>query len=524
MTNPDHTPTPEPRRHNQLHKTFLLTLLVAAALLALFYLPRVTVGDTTLRRVNLLSDIQRRDSAGQICAEVSADRADGIERQTFDAAAVSVTALAYRDSVPEGMVAIEDFADSTGQRREMDPFYAALSESRRRPVRIAYFGDSFVEGDILTADLRDLLQMRFGGSGVGWVDITSQTAGFRTTVLHRFDSWAAHSANDPAGQHFDPQLQGINGRYFIPLGTATATYTAQRNVHPERLGRADRAILYYASSDPALNLSVSVDSRQSVAVSGSADMPENAAPQYDIVYVPTDSVDEYGDTVMAERRVARALPEAEADRSGSLLTYVCEGPLTRLNIKARGRGRFFGVAFEGKSGVVLDNFSMRGSSGTFLAKIPQATLRQYASRRPYDLIILHYGLNVAAPTVVRYAYYTDELRRAIDHIKAAMPGVPILVVSVSDRDQRDSTGELHTMRGVRELAAYQRRMAADAHVAFWDLYQAMGADGAMARLQAERKANLDYTHINARGGRHIAALLYEVLLNGKQNHDRRTSL
>ena len=38
----------------------------------------------------------------------------------------------------------------------------------RRPVRIAFFGDSFVEGDILTADLREKLQLAYGGGGTGF--------------------------------------------------------------------------------------------------------------------------------------------------------------------------------------------------------------------------------------------------------------------------------------------------------------------------------------------------------------------
>ncbi len=33
----------------------------------------------------------------------------------------------------------------------------------KRPVRIAYFGDSFIEADIFTADLREMLQQEFGG-------------------------------------------------------------------------------------------------------------------------------------------------------------------------------------------------------------------------------------------------------------------------------------------------------------------------------------------------------------------------
>ena len=55
----------------------------------------------------------------------------------------------------------------------MTPFYEALNrvsstDSDDKQVRIAVFGDSFIEADIFTADLREMLQKQFGGCGVGF--------------------------------------------------------------------------------------------------------------------------------------------------------------------------------------------------------------------------------------------------------------------------------------------------------------------------------------------------------------------
>ena len=62
------------------------------------------------------------------------------------------------------MTCIEDYSDST--MRGMTRFYQALDELASTPsVRIAYFGDSFIEADILTADLREMLQQKYGGCG-----------------------------------------------------------------------------------------------------------------------------------------------------------------------------------------------------------------------------------------------------------------------------------------------------------------------------------------------------------------------
>lgn len=86
----------------------------------------------------------------------------------------------FVDTCRAGMTCIEDYGDST--RRGMASFYEALDRtSSSHPdhdglVRIAVFGDSFIEADIFTADLREMLQKRFGGCGVGFVTITSTIA------------------------------------------------------------------------------------------------------------------------------------------------------------------------------------------------------------------------------------------------------------------------------------------------------------------------------------------------------------
>jgi hypothetical protein len=58
-------------------------------------------------------------------------------------------------------------------------------------------------------------------------------------------------------------------------------------------------------------------------------------------------------------------------------------------------------------------------------------------------------------------------------------------------------------------------------VAFWNLYEAMGGDGSLAKMTEKKQANLDYTHINFAGGRHLAELMFDVLMNGKSNYDNR---
>ena len=66
-------------------------------------------------------------------------------------------------------------------------------------------------------------------------------------------------------------------------------------------------------------------------------------------------------------------------------------------------------------------------------------------------------------------------------------------------------------------------LAAETGVAFWNMFEAMGGEGSMVEMvnHKPQMANYDYTHINFRGGKHIAGLLFETLMYGKEQYEKR---
>lgn len=76
-------------------------------------------------------------------------------------------------------------------------------------------GDSFVEGDILSSDLREKLQLRFGGSGAGFAPMASPLTGFRRTIKTQSKGWDSYNImqrrNTPAA---------ISDYYYISAGSA----------------------------------------------------------------------------------------------------------------------------------------------------------------------------------------------------------------------------------------------------------------------------------------------------------------
>ena len=169
---------------NYLKYSLWFVLIVFAALFGLHWFPVLTIDGHTMRRVDLLSDLRYPES------EIATADSDSIPLPP-------VVKPVFVDTCRAGMTCIEDYSDST--LRGMAPFYEALNrisssdsdDSDDKQVRIAVFGDSFIEADIFTADLREMLQKQFGGCGVGFVTITSMTSGYRPTVRHTFGGWSS---------------------------------------------------------------------------------------------------------------------------------------------------------------------------------------------------------------------------------------------------------------------------------------------------------------------------------------------
>ena len=146
---------------NYLKYSLWLVLIVFAALFGLHWLPAITIDGHTMRRVDILGDLRYPEP------ETAVADSDSIPLPP-------VIKPAFVDTCRAGMTCIEDYSDST--QRGMAPFYEALDRLSSSPsssdsdaddklVRITVFGDSFIEADIMTADLREMFQKRFGGCG-----------------------------------------------------------------------------------------------------------------------------------------------------------------------------------------------------------------------------------------------------------------------------------------------------------------------------------------------------------------------
>ena len=478
-----------------------MTILIVLGLWGLNFLPTIEIGGHTLRKIDILSEVRKSTNASKDLPVVEIpdldELLDSTQITTNDSLSVSdsLKSIAQdsiiqvspkrvladdkwvnKDTNAEGITHIVDYSDYS--LRGMAPFYEALNHTQdsARYARIAFFGDSFIEGDILTSDLRSYLQTEYGGSGVGYVSITSETNGFRPTLIHSFGGWDSFSVTDEKG--FKNKYQGVDGRYFRPSKNAYVELRGQKR-YGRQLDSCAISTVFFKNSD-TIDIGAQVNKQEQLSFS--------------------------------------------IEPSADLQSVEVRGSIGRVrwSVKSDSTSLFYGVAMDGDSGIILDNLSLRGSSGYSLKSIPPKNISDFNELRPYDLVVLQYGLNIVSPGVFDYNYYRVRMKQVISYLKDQFPQAGILLLSVGDRDHKNENGVYTTMPEIKYFIQIQRQIAKENNIAFWNMFEAMGGEDSMKGFVNAQpaKANLDYTHINFRGGRVIAKKLFESLKLGKSGHDK----
>ena len=380
---------------------------------------------------------------------------------------IDPSSLDKEESQTTPKVYFEDFNPSHLGLRNT---YAALAKRKIEgsPLRIAFLGDSFIEADIFTIDLRSLLQSRYGGGGVGWMPFSSEVSGYRQGITHSFSGWKDHFIIRQS-----KDLYPLTGHYYTCEGSASLQYKVAKGY-----SSWDCATIFYTSNKEV-----------QVTVSG------------------VDSTQRY------------SLPP-----SSEMNAYAIKGQNGEMNLSFSGAegAKFYGLALDRTKqggGVILDNFSHRGSSGFQLGQIDTQLGKRFAALRPYHLIVLQYGLNVASDKTKDYTYYTKRMSEVIDHLRELYPHTDIIIMGVSDRAKR-SSGEPHTMSSIYALRNAQRKLASEKGIVFWDTFEAMGGEDSMGHFVKQGWAANDYTHLSFKGGKRLADVFYNSFLFEEKYYQR----
>lgn len=443
---------------------FIITIALGLLML-LSAIPWSNLTGNTLKDFNLLSDLFSNErpvlsTQPVLSSEVEEVLNEEIPEPTDTSSAIvneAVVAMPSPEPMAEaapvinGIVAIENYTGG-----EMLPnFRNALSQVSEHTVRVAVIGDSFIEGDIFSQDLRTLLRENYGGSGIGFSALHSDFPGFRRTVKMKASGWKLHDIRTMAAKD---SLRLLSGDYAVSSMNASTTFTSGS------AGAWSRTTLVYLATD-------------SGTVSVATESAENT-----ITVVP----------------------------SSDIQSIRIDGNTNSAKITASHGVIALGAYLDSASGIQVDCMSIRGNSGLPMRKLNRNMCAQMRKWADYDLIILEYGTNALSAEQTDYSGYSQAMARSVERIRSSYPAADILIMGIADRGEKVGT-EVKSMAACAAMVNSQRELARKTGTAFWDTRAAMGGENSVVEWRDRKLVNSDYTHLSKDGGRELAKLLFNAL-------------
>lgn len=457
---------PDKKRHSNKKPKLALMIAGAVALLAVAsFMPWEKWTNGHIRNFNLIQDItteSHSESDSTIDCPTDMDPALLEAMHTKDSSLTADSSSALQEVPPTtpapnkigDMVVIEDYtAGKQGLKKFKQSLYAPGI------ARIAVIGDSYIEGDIMTQNLRENFQKEYGGCGVGYMNMHSEFPGFRRSIKQGGDGWTEHAASKNGNKKY----LGLSEHYNTPSGKATASYKGVKALCNLDKWQASK-LLFIAPKSTTIKTKTT------------GDWEEHNITASDAVQAITIN----GETNNFE--VASSDPSTI----------------------------FLGTWLDGNNGVSVDCMSSRGYSGITLTSVNKDLCREMAQYIDYDLIILEFGINAMSAKQKDYSVYSSRLSKVIEHVRQCYPNADILLMGIGDRGEKKS-GEIHSMSSVPYMIEAQRKAAMTSQCLFWDTREAMGGEDAIVEWSRQGLANKDYIHLTHKGGAKLALPLFNAI-------------
>ena len=458
--------TPKKNKGSRKGRPFIIIGVAVAALVGASFVPWSTITGGYIKDFNLFSDLFGGSESPVTAEEVIDPELEKAlaqgekEPKIMDASETTPrTPEQIKASTAPRVNGEMVFEDYTVNSQGLAHLRQALTQKDSRPVRIAVIGDSYIEGDILTMDIREQLQDIYGGCGVGYMPAWSHVAGFRTSVKHSSNGWTEHDIRKDAKDKF----KSLAGEYFTASVGAKSTYR----------GTESRKHL-----DKWYNTRFMF-----------------VAPTSGTVIIKTDSGEN----------------KFNVTASDSIQTLCVPGATTMAEVTSGINGlQSFGIFLEGKNGILVDNMSLRGNSGITHRNISRDLAAQMRRDVDYDLIIVEYGINALTSKQKDYNGYRKLMEQTISRLKECYPKADIVMMGIGDRGQKIN-GTVQSIPTSQFMVDAQRDAARNTGIIFWDTREAMGGENAVVAWRDKGMINADYIHLNAKGGAELARLFVNTL-------------
>ncbi len=357
-------------------------------------------------------------------------------------------------------------------------FARALRGAGQRVVRVLHYGDSQIEGDRISADLRDVLQQRYGGMGPGLQGMDPFVP--MASVDHRASgNWQRYACFGRPSDREANGLYGVRGIAHRYQGGSASMEFRARNYGYDRVRLAQKLTLFLGPYEG-----------------------------------PTEVKVYFEDSLSHIRYYSAGDP--------STMEFVAPKPMGRVRVEFNGQSPlWYGAAWDGTRGVAVDNVSMRGADGLGFKRInPPHFVAALRSANP-GLVIVQFGGN-AVPyfkSSAEVARYGKAFARQIALIQQALPEADVLVVGPSDMAHKVDI-DWQTYPYVDEVRSALREAAHAQGAAFFDVFSFMGGAGSMSDW-AQRNpplAGADHIHFTPNGARKVGRALALALQQELDRH------
>lgn len=398
--------------------------------------------------------------------------------------------LAEEVAAPDSLVLLHDTADATGIRHSaasLACFRKLYEELDRAPkatqaMRVLHYGDSQLEADRITNSLRQALQQDFGGCGVGLIPVSEVSEARICVYRQASGNWSHDDLKAQKPKPGENKLFGYNCSVQHFSAGAGADYSeAWVRLKPNTAGRtneqkAERVRLFY----------------------------RNAGNNSSFTLQDDTSIVAHGDLETGNK-----FSIAQADLKNASFRQL------QLTLSAGKSPDVIGVSLEGKSGVVVDNLSLRGSSAVEFVYMDTVFLAEQFRKINPRMIILQFGTNLIPHVVDNYDYYEKQFARQLGMFRRILPDCAILVVSVPDM-ARKTKGKYASYPNIPAVLKAQQRAAASTGCAFWNLHEVMGGTNSILTWKKNGMANNDFIHFSNKGAEHVGTLIYQAIIKDKK--------
>jgi lysophospholipase L1-like esterase len=322
---------------------------------------------------------------------------------------------------------------------------------------ILWFGDSFIEGDYITGIIRQKLQQQYGGIGTGFVPIHEAAATLRTSCSHNnTGSWQHYTA-----QKNDAITPFLHNQYSIAANNASFTLLPKNSVTDSLM---QLAIWHKNNYTSSLVINDSIHS----------------------ILEPSNTI----------------------TRTNILLSHT----IRPINITNTNGGVMYGFEYTNNKGVQLHNLSLRGSNGIQLTNMDSTVFISAQQQLHPNIIVVQYGANVAENNNTHIDWYARAFDKAIQKLQRYFTNATIVIIGMADKASKHNNN-IETDDAVLPILQMQQQVAQKNNAVFINLYQAMGGHNSMKRwVEGDTCfAYKDYTHLNEKGNKKMAQLLYQIL-------------